>query len=116
MIWNKENTASLAHELKTPLAVLSGWLDLPQPDRGEMPVATRRLISTVDVLLLALKCSSGDLVPKPEWNTPGRKIEFMRYAPGFNFISPSLLNQRSLSLRSVASREGRGDRRASRVE
>lgn len=61
---------SVSHELKTPLSAVSGLLDLPEPDCGEIRLAVRRLTRTVDHLLDATRLESGMLQPNLEWCAP----------------------------------------------
>jgi two-component system sensor histidine kinase KdpD len=58
---------SISHELKTPLAVLSGALEQAEPDTGEMRQAVRRLTRTVGLLLDATRLESGQLRLSREW-------------------------------------------------
>jgi two-component system sensor histidine kinase KdpD len=58
---------SVSHELKTPLAAMSGALQQQQPDRAELQQAVRRLTRTVDHLLDATRLESGLLQPVREW-------------------------------------------------
>jgi two-component system sensor histidine kinase KdpD len=62
---------SVSHELKTPLATISGALEQPQPDQTEIRHAVRRLTRTVDHLLDATRLESGLLKPSSEWCDPG---------------------------------------------
>lgn len=61
---------SVSHELKTPLAVLTGALEQPQPDAAEMRQAVRRLTRTVGLLLDATRLESGQLRLNREWCDP----------------------------------------------
>ena len=61
---------SVSHELKTPLAAMSGALQQQQPDRAELQQAVRRLTRTVDHLLDATRLESGLLQPVREWCEP----------------------------------------------
>jgi two-component system sensor histidine kinase KdpD len=65
---------SVSHELKTPLAAISGALQQPQPDRAELLQAVRRLTRTVDHLLDATRLESGLLQPVREWCEPGELV------------------------------------------
>jgi two-component system sensor histidine kinase KdpD len=90
---------SVSHELKTPLATVSGLLDQPEPDCREIRDAIRRLNRTVDLLLDATRLESGLLRPNLEWCEPlelaseaialtevsGRKIDITS-APGVPMI------------------------------
>jgi two-component system sensor histidine kinase KdpD len=90
---------SVSHELKTPLATVSGLLDQPEPDCMEIRHAIRRLNRTVDLLLDATRLESGLLRPNLEWCEPlelaseaialtevsGRKIDITS-APGVPMI------------------------------
>jgi two-component system sensor histidine kinase KdpD len=58
---------SVSHELKTPLAAMSGALQQQQSDRAELQQAVRRLTRTVDHLLDATRLESGLLQPVREW-------------------------------------------------
>jgi two-component system sensor histidine kinase KdpD len=62
---------SVSHELKTPLAAMSVALQRPEPHRGELQKAVRRLTRTVDHLLDATRLESGLLQPVREWCDPG---------------------------------------------
>lgn len=61
---------SISHELKTPLAILTGALEQPQPDATEMRQAVRRLTRTVGLLLDATRIESGQLRLNREWCDP----------------------------------------------
>src|SRR3984893_10854020 len=65
---------SVSHELKTPLAAMSVALQQPQPDRGELQQAVRRLTRTVEHLLDATRLESGLLQPVREWCDPGELL------------------------------------------
>jgi two-component system sensor histidine kinase KdpD len=58
---------SVSHELKTPLAAVSGLLDQAKPDTGEIRQAVQRLTRTVNHLLDATRLESGLLRPSLEW-------------------------------------------------
>ena len=58
---------SISHELKTPLAVLSGALDQTDLNRTEMQAAVRRLTRTVNLLLEATRLEEGQLQLQREW-------------------------------------------------
>ncbi|MDP9005223.1 MAG: DUF4118 domain-containing protein, partial [Verrucomicrobiota bacterium] len=62
---------SVSHELKTPLAAMTGALQQPQPDYAELQQAVRRLTRSVDHLLDATRLESGLLQPVREWCDPG---------------------------------------------
>src|SRR6195256_2151712 len=65
---------SVSHELKTPLAAMSGALQQQQSDRAELQQAVRRLTRTVDHLLDATRLESGLLQPAREWCDPGELL------------------------------------------
>ena len=65
---------SVSHELKTPLAAISGALQQPQPDRAELQQAVRRLTRTVDHLLDATRLETGLLQPVREWCEPSELV------------------------------------------
>ncbi len=58
---------SVSHELKTPLAVLSGALDQAELNRPEMQAAVRRLTRTVNLLLETTRLEEGQLQLQREW-------------------------------------------------
>ena len=74
---------SVSHELKTPLAAMTAALQQPEPNRGELQQATRRLTATVDNLLDATRLESGLLRPVPEWCDPGELVHEAVSALGF---------------------------------
>lgn len=61
---------SVSHELKTPLAVLSGALEQVDLNRGEMQAAVRRLTRTVNLLLKSTRLEEGQLQLQKEWCEP----------------------------------------------
>jgi two-component system sensor histidine kinase KdpD len=65
---------SISHELKTPLAILTGALEQPQPDTAEMRQAVRRLTRTVGLLLDATRLESGQLSLNREWCDPAELV------------------------------------------
>jgi two-component system sensor histidine kinase KdpD len=65
---------SVSHELKIPLAAMSGALQQPRPDCAELQQAARRLTHTVDNLLDATRLESGLLQPVREWCDPGELV------------------------------------------
>jgi two-component system, OmpR family, sensor histidine kinase KdpD len=75
---------SVSHELKTPLAAMSGALQQRQPDRAELQQAVRRLTRTVDHLLDATRLESGLLQPVREWCEPADLLREAVVAAGLN--------------------------------
>jgi two-component system sensor histidine kinase KdpD len=75
---------SVSHELKTPLAAMSGALQQQQPDRAELQQAVRRLTRTVDHLLDATRLESGLLQPVREWCEPADLLREAVAAAGLN--------------------------------
>ena len=75
---------SVSHELKTPLAAMSGALQQQQPDRAELQQAVRRLTRTVDHLLDATRLESGLLQPVREWCEPADLLREAVEAAGLN--------------------------------
>jgi two-component system, OmpR family, sensor histidine kinase KdpD len=75
---------SVSHELKTPLAAMSGALQQQQSDRAELQQAVRRLTRTVDHLLDATRLESGLLQPVREWCEPGDLLREAVAAAGLN--------------------------------
>jgi two-component system, OmpR family, sensor histidine kinase KdpD len=75
---------SVSHELKTPLAAMSGALQQQQSDRAELQQAVRRLTRTVDHLLDATRLESGLLQPVREWCEPADLLREAVAATGLN--------------------------------
>ena len=75
---------SVSHELKTPLAAMSGALQQQQPDRAELQQAVLRLTRTVDHLLDATRLESGLLQPVREWCDPADLLREAVAAAGLN--------------------------------
>jgi len=75
---------SVSHELKTPLAAMSGALQQQQSDRAELQQAVRRLTRTVDHLLDATRLESGLLQPVREWCEPADLLREAVAAAGLN--------------------------------
>jgi two-component system sensor histidine kinase KdpD len=75
---------SVSHELKTPLAAMSGALQQQQSDRAELQQAVRRLTRTVDHLLDATRLESGLLQPVREWCEPADLLREAVAASGLN--------------------------------
>jgi len=75
---------SVSHELKTPLAAMSGALQQQQPDRAELQQAVRRLTRTVDHLLDATRLESGLLQPVREWCEPADLLREAVATAGLN--------------------------------
>src|ERR1700704_270418 len=75
---------SVSHELKTPLAAMSGALQQQQSDRAELQQAVRRLTRTVDHLLDATRLESGLLQPVLEWCDPAELVREAVASSGLN--------------------------------
>jgi two-component system sensor histidine kinase KdpD len=79
---------SVSHELKTPLAVLAGELERPEPELAELRRAASRLRRTVEHLLDATRLESGLLQPSLEWCEAAELLDEARTRAG---LSPEAL-------------------------